>query len=106
MLPRDLRVNFKDPLGGWRFFRKTPEFLVRVRPFPAVRFAVTVSIKVAKKSNRRNLLKRRTKSVILKNFGRFKTAVKVKNDYWISILPPANNLSKKEFEEKLIKILF
>ncbi|MBI2591811.1 MAG: ribonuclease P protein component [Candidatus Brennerbacteria bacterium] len=104
MLPVGSRVNFKNKKAVWRFFYKTPEFLIRIRPSLKTRFAVTVSIKVSKKSSRRNLLKRRTKGVILRHLGIFKNAP-VK-EYWISLLPPANNLTNKEFEIKLNEILF
>lgn len=104
MLPRGLRVNFNDTKEFWRIFCKTPEFLIKTRPFPAVRFAVTVGVKVDKKSSRRNLLKRMVKGIILRNLESFKNSP-VK-DYWIRLLPPANNLDKKEFEMKLRDILF
>lgn len=103
MLPRDLRVNFKETGKTWRFFSKTPEFLIKIRPSSSTRFAVTVGVKTAKKSSRRNLLKRRIKGFILRNIGKFEAANR--QNYWVRILPPANSLKQKEFIEKFKKAL-
>ncbi|MEK7147079.1 MAG: ribonuclease P protein component [Patescibacteria group bacterium] len=103
MLPRNLQVNFRDTKRAWRIFRKTSEFLVKTRPSLSPSFAVTISVKVAKKSSRRNLLKRRAKGIFLKNLTRFKAAGN--QDYWVKLFTPANNLSKKEFETRLADIL-
>lgn len=103
MLAKRFRLPIQDFVGKRGKLLKTPYFLLKIysAEFPHSRFGVTVSAKVAKKASERNKLKR-----LVYNFLKYYYKEIPLGDYWISVLPPAVSLSKKDFIGALTKLIY
>ncbi|MBI2024525.1 MAG: ribonuclease P protein component [Candidatus Harrisonbacteria bacterium] len=102
MLAKRYKLPIQKFVGKRGQLRKTPYFLLKnfITKLPHSRFGITVSVKVSKRATGRNRLRR-----MVYNFVRERLKTIKLGDYWISILPPAAELSREKFIAELIKIL-
>ncbi|MFH1838447.1 MAG: ribonuclease P protein component [Candidatus Kuenenbacteria bacterium] len=107
MLPKQYRVN-KDKdfkiifRNGRNFFIKEFGIKFLKNNLEISRFGFIVSNKVAKKANKRNLIKRRLREIIRKNLLNFQTGF----DVVIMARPEIKELKFSEMKEKIERALW
>jgi len=102
MLRKKYKLPIQSFVGKRGEISKTPYFLLRkfASGSEYSRFGVTISVKAAPKATDRNRMKRLIYDFAAKTGKKLPTA-----DYWVSVLPDAMNLPKKQFMRELEKIL-